>query len=879
MQAQQMSHVNDNTTEEDILMHIPFPMQSTFDKQCGRKALLRNIIHGDNSEDWSMDVDDEEEGNAELDSNQQHRIVRGGEGMVSHDSNGSIDSTSSTSSTQEIEPELSRSFGSTRSFDLQTPIKPFLSGQTNDALHRHAQTKSFKSSTGFERQTSLPQSSTPLALPNTTPQPLSSSLLDLNNRTQSQQRYDLAGSLGIKKNMQIGGTAASAIRSGKPAPPGLAGRLKIQLPSSSFLAANGPQTPGGHLAIGARDGAADGGPPLSPFEPPTPLLGPIDSPFHPSETVATPSSSSSTPSMRPKLQQRHTLTSLRHDSASVLVMSPITSQFAAVSMRKKSSSKGSTTLEPSTAQRSDTLESASTTPTSPSNSAYSPSNGAKNLPTELDIPSLATPERRTSASSIASNSSLTKKRSDVVRSSVSSNRTKSAKTVNKISPYPLSSRDEASPSKTAVNTTPTSALLRDVVKPPMVAPSMEKSISEPVPTTVSAKHLAHRTLHPVFSATYTLGDELGSGGFGFVVSATRDRDGMPVAVKFIFKDKVPSHGWVRDEEFGAIPMEAFVLKVVDSPFVVKFVDLFDDDRFFYLVMEHHGSPWRAPNEEGQQKKGGPAGREEDVVEADSSDSNYNAPKSNIMMPSKTQPSALYVASPTFAVFPPENDLGASKSLPTQVSPKASKSTGLQPVRPVAMARTSSCDLFECIEQHSKLSEDKARWVFAQIVEAVYYLDKRGICHRDIKDENCVVDSEFNVKLIDFGSSVITDPRRPTPYFNRFFGTMTFASSEILQGKQYRAPHAEIWSLGVLLSILLSGECPFVDPAAAMKGKISRNSSLWSSDALDLLMACLVVNPDKRATIEQIRNHPWVAKAWLQHDRKRPNDTFSFARPL
>ena len=134
------------------------------------------------------------------------------------------------------------------------------------------------------------------------------------------------------------------------------------------------------------------------------------------------------------------------------------------------------------------------------------------------------------------------------------------------------------------------------------------------------------------------------------------------------------------------------------------------------------------------------------------------------------------------------------------------------LRPAAMQRRTSCDLFECIEQHSRLTEEQARWVFAQVVETVWHLDRICICHRDIKDENCVVDAEFNVKLIDFGSAVITDVRKPQPYFNRFFGTMTFASPEILQGKPYRAPHAEIWSLGVLLSILLSGQCPFPDPA-------------------------------------------------------------------
>jgi serine/threonine protein kinase len=240
-------------------------------------------------------------------------------------------------------------------------------------------------------------------------------------------------------------------------------------------------------------------------------------------------------------------------------------------------------------------------------------------------------------------------------------------------------------------------------------------------------------------------------------------------------------------------MEVFVLKVVDHPGVVKFIDLYDDRNFFYLVMELHGSPWQ----------------------------------------------------------------------PTDVAESPSADAGSQELRPAAMQRRTSCDLFECIEQHSRLSEEQARWVFAQIVETVWHLDKIGICHRDIKDENCVVDADFNVKLIDFGSAVITDVRKPQPYFNRFFGTMTFASSEILQGKPYRAPHAEVWSLGVLLSILLSGQCPFPDPAAAIKGRISKLKGAWSPEALNLLVMCLEVDPDRRATIGQLRDHPWVHRAWKE----------------
>ena len=69
-----------------------------------------------------------------------------------------------------------------------------------------------------------------------------------------------------------------------------------------------------------------------------------------------------------------------------------------------------------------------------------------------------------------------------------------------------------------------------------------------------------------------------------------------------------------------------------------------------------------------------------------------------------------------------------------------------------MARRSSCDLFECIEQNSHFDENMAKYIFAQIVEVVYMLGLMGVCHRDIKDENVVLGEAGKCVLIDFGSS-------------------------------------------------------------------------------------------------------------------------------
>ncbi|KAK3842654.1 MAG: kinase-like domain-containing protein [Linnemannia gamsii] len=317
--------------------------------------------------------------------------------------------------------------------------------------------------------------------------------------------------------------------------------------------------------------------------------------------------------------------------------------------------------------------------------------------------------------------------------------------------------------------------------------------------TVSAQHLQHHYMVPEFVSEYTLGDELGSGGFGFVVSATRNSDHKEVAVKFIFRDKVPVHGWAKDPEMGVIPMEIYVLRNVAHANIIGFMNVYQDDKYFYLVMELHGTPWSARSYQATSTSSSSSSLNQ---LADSGDESYQPPKSALLV------------------------------------------------------RRTSCDLFECIEHHSKFTESQARVIFKQIVECVHYLNSRGICHRDIKDENIVIDDGFRVKLIDFGSAVII-PKPQGKLFDRFYGTINYASPEILKGEKYRAESAEIWSLGILLYTILYGEVPFNDPVQAISGPYIAPRVRSSGECLHLLNWMLAKKPEHRATIEDVANHPWI----------------------
>ena len=111
-------------------------------------------------------------------------------------------------------------------------------------------------------------------------------------------------------------------------------------------------------------------------------------------------------------------------------------------------------------------------------------------------------------------------------------------------------------------------------------------------------------------------------------------------------------------------------------------------------------------------------------------------------------------------------------------------------------------------------------------------------------------------MIDFGSAIAVNPAEPRPYYTLFYGTAAYASSEILQKRSYQAAPAEIWTLGVLLSYLLAGVSPFLSMKDAMVGKLSLSENI-SEEAMDLMRRCLDPNPETRATISQVQQHPWV----------------------
>lgn len=162
------------------------------------------------------------------------------------------------------------------------------------------------------------------------------------------------------------------------------------------------------------------------------------------------------------------------------------------------------------------------------------------------------------------------------------------------------------------------------------------------------------------------------------------------------------------------------------------------------------------------------------------------------------------------------------------------------------------DLFDYIEVKKDMTELECQFIFKQIVSSIYHLHNHGIVHRDIKDENIIVDENGIIKLIDFGSAGYT---KQGP-FDVFVGTIDYASPEVLGGEKYEGKPQDIWALGILLYTMLYKENPFYNVDEIMEGDL-RIPYVVSEGSMKLIKKILVREVDQRPTITDIVEDDWL----------------------
>ncbi|KAJ9608046.1 serine/threonine protein kinase [Cladophialophora chaetospira] len=167
------------------------------------------------------------------------------------------------------------------------------------------------------------------------------------------------------------------------------------------------------------------------------------------------------------------------------------------------------------------------------------------------------------------------------------------------------------------------------------------------------------------------------------------------------------------------------------------------------------------------------------------------------------------------------------------------------------------DLFDYIELRTNITEAESRNIFRQVVDAIHHLHTKAlVVHRDIKDENVVLDGEGRIKLIDFGSAAYI---KNGP-FDVFVGTIDYAAPEVLQGRPYGGKEQDVWALGILLYTIAYKENPFYNLDEILDHPLRVPFLPFSEDCLELIRKMLDRDLDARATIEEV-----LEDSWLQED--------------
>mmetsp|Transcript_10987 Transcript_10987/g.25025 ORF Transcript_10987/g.25025 Transcript_10987/m.25025 type:complete len:453 (-) Transcript_10987:298-1656(-) len=178
---------------------------------------------------------------------------------------------------------------------------------------------------------------------------------------------------------------------------------------------------------------------------------------------------------------------------------------------------------------------------------------------------------------------------------------------------------------------------------------------------------------------------------------------------------------------------------------------------------------------------------------------------------------------------------------------------------LVMEHAAGGELYEYIAKNGPLGMNEAKRIFHQILSGVDYCHRQMISHRDLKPENVLLDKSMNAKVIDFG---LSNDMQTGVLLKTTCGSPCYAAPEMILGKKYDGAAIDVWSCGVILYCIVIGCLPFNEEnQPELFRKIT--NGLYNipedtpSDVADLIRQFLTVSFEKRITIAQAWQHPWL----------------------
>lgn len=187
---------------------------------------------------------------------------------------------------------------------------------------------------------------------------------------------------------------------------------------------------------------------------------------------------------------------------------------------------------------------------------------------------------------------------------------------------------------------------------------------------------------------------------------------------------------------------------------------------------------------------------------------------------------------------------------------------------IVMEHLKGGDMFSFLEKRKfHVTEERAASLVYSIIVALSYLHSYGIAHRDLKPENILLISELpdsDIKLMDFGLSKIIAPDEKS---TEPFGTLSYVAPEVLKMRPY-GKSVDLWSVGVIAYLLLSGVLPFDDDKDSEIARMIINNEpnytfgRWktaSPESVEFTQKLLNKDKDKRMTLDEALKHTWLLK--------------------
>lgn len=194
-----------------------------------------------------------------------------------------------------------------------------------------------------------------------------------------------------------------------------------------------------------------------------------------------------------------------------------------------------------------------------------------------------------------------------------------------------------------------------------------------------------------------------------------------------------------------------------------------------------------------------------------------------------------------------------------------------PVLYLVLELITGGELFDYIAVGGRFSDKLARHYFKQFIEALEHMHSKGFAHRDIKAENILIDSNYKLKLADFGFSTSLAGKDGSGILHTAKGTEGYMAPEILSKQPYSGEKADLFAAGVLLFIMVAQHMPFrrASPRdSCYKLFCQRNELFWSKmsekkppntftpELKELINGLMASEPEKRPSLADVKKSKW-----------------------